>query len=119
MSSSSDLRVGFLGAGMMAEALARGFDAAGVATLRNVTAFDVAAPRREAFTAAGATVVASNKEARVLHSQRHATLPAACRGGGVQQTLHNDTVPDSLSTHSTHRWSPAPTSCSCASSPGA
>ena len=65
MSSSSDLRVGFLGAGMMAEALARGFDAAGVAALRNATAFDVAPPRREAFTAAGATVVASNKEVRM------------------------------------------------------
>jgi len=60
--SSGDLRVGFLGAGMMAEALARGFDTAGVAQLRNMTAFDVAQPRREVFASAGATVVSSNQD---------------------------------------------------------
>eukprot|EP00898_Chlorokybus_atmophyticus_P004605 jgi/Chlat1/5145/Chrsp33S05143 len=54
-----DQRVGFIGAGMMAEALARGFISAGVVEPGSMCATDVASSRREVFQAAGVTAYTS------------------------------------------------------------
>ncbi len=60
----SKLTVGFLGAGKMASALARGFVQAGTVPARRVIASDVAEAARAAFAKAapGAQVVSSNRE---------------------------------------------------------
>ena len=49
------LRVGFIGSGMMAEALAGGFDAAGVAKFTDMSCIDRNKPRRELFASWGVT----------------------------------------------------------------
>jgi hypothetical protein len=79
-------RIGFLGAGMMAEALAKGFVSAGVATAGGIVATDIAQARKDVFAAAGMGVVATSREVR--------TRAAACavarrccaarRGGRMQ-----------------------------------
>jgi len=80
-------RIGFLGAGMMAEALAKGFVNAGVATASGIVATDIAQARKDVFAAAGMAVVETSREVRAqraarAHSRRaaqrsaaHATLP--------------------------------------------
>ena len=57
-------RIGFLGAGMMAEALAKGFVNAGVATASGIVATDIAQARKDVFAAAGMAVVATSREVR-------------------------------------------------------
>jgi pyrroline-5-carboxylate reductase len=58
------LRIGFLGAGKMASALARGFLRAGLVTAQELMASDVSEAARTAFTAnVGARAVAANAEA--------------------------------------------------------
>ena len=56
------LRVGFIGSGMMAEALAGGFDAAGVAKFTDMTCIDRNKPRRELFASWGVTPREDNDE---------------------------------------------------------
>jgi NADP oxidoreductase coenzyme F420-dependent len=51
-SASSSPRLGFLGAGMMAEALAKGFDKAGVARASDMVATDINAERMAVFAGA-------------------------------------------------------------------
>ena len=70
-------RIGFLGAGMMAEALAKGFVAAGVASAGGIVATDIAQARKDVFAAAGMGVVATSREARAL--------PAVARSGARMQ----------------------------------
>jgi hypothetical protein len=62
--SSPSLRIGFLGAGMMAEALAKGFVSAGVASAASITATDLAQARKDVFAAAGMAVADTSSEAR-------------------------------------------------------
>jgi pyrroline-5-carboxylate reductase len=65
---ASSVRIGFLGAGMMAEALAKGFVKAGVAQAANMTATDLSDARLAVFTRAS------------LHARRaRAERPAAQR----------------------------------------
>ena len=59
---SLNKRVGFIGAGQMAEALARGFAARGVVPTSAVVATDPVAARRDVFSAFGVKVVNSNVE---------------------------------------------------------
>ena len=59
---SLNKRVGFIGAGQMAEALARGFVARGVVTVSAITATDPVAARKEVFKSFGANVSGSNAE---------------------------------------------------------
>lgn len=61
-------RIGFLGAGMMAEALAKGFIKAGVATAGGITATDISQQRKDVFAAAGMGVVATSREVRPSRS---------------------------------------------------
>ena len=61
---SLNKRVGFIGAGQMAEALARGFVARGVITVSAITATDPVAARKEVFKSFGANVTGSNAEVR-------------------------------------------------------
>ena len=56
------LRVGFVGAGQMAEALCRGFDAAGVAKCVDMTIIDRNQLRRDLFASWGCKIGASNEE---------------------------------------------------------
>lgn len=56
------LRVGFVGAGQMAEALCRGFDAAGVAKCVDMTIIDRNQPRRDLFASWGCKIGGSNEE---------------------------------------------------------
>lgn len=56
------LRVGFLGSGKMAEALALGFAVAGAAPLALMAATDVSAERRAVFSAAGVSSFGSAEE---------------------------------------------------------
>ena len=57
-----DKTVGFIGAGQMAEALARGFIDKGVITAANVHATDIAKARRELFQNLGAHAYEKNAE---------------------------------------------------------
>lgn len=57
---SDDLRIGFLGAGKMATALAQGFLNAGIVKPENMRASDVIAEAREAFEQTTETVCGSN-----------------------------------------------------------
>ena len=61
---SLNKRVGFIGAGQMAEALARGFVARGVVTVSAITATDPVAARKDVFKSFGASVTGSNAEVR-------------------------------------------------------
>jgi len=54
--------IGFIGAGQMAEALARGFAARGIATPAQMWATDPVAARRDVFADFGATAVETNVE---------------------------------------------------------
>lgn len=60
MSGPLDKRVGFIGAGQMAEALARGFINKGVIKAENVYATDIVAERRSVFESFGTNPVESN-----------------------------------------------------------
>lgn len=55
-------RVGFIGAGQMAEALARGFAARGVVATAAMTATDPNPERKAVFQSFGVKVVDSNSE---------------------------------------------------------
>lgn len=55
-------RVGFIGAGQMAEALARGFIAKGVLQAGDITANDPSAERKKVFQSFDAKAAASNVE---------------------------------------------------------
>ena len=63
-STSPSLRIGFAGAGMMAEALAKGFAAASVASFGSMVATDINAARQDVFRGLGISIAASNKEAK-------------------------------------------------------
>jgi pyrroline-5-carboxylate reductase len=56
------LRVGFVGSGMMAEALAGGFDASGVAKFVDMSCIDRNQPRLDLFASWGVTPRSSNHE---------------------------------------------------------
>lgn len=55
--------VGFIGAGQMAEALARGFVAKGVLKASEISATDPSQSRRDVFASMGAKAVDSSAEA--------------------------------------------------------
>ena len=59
---SSDKRIGFCGAGQMAEALARGFMNKGVVKAENIFCTDVNSDRKEVFKGLKCTPVDSNAE---------------------------------------------------------
>ena len=54
--------MGFIGAGQMAEALARGFVAKGVLKASEISATDPSSSRREVFASMGAKAVESSTE---------------------------------------------------------
>ncbi|GAQ80892.1 pyrroline-5-carboxylate reductase [Klebsormidium nitens] len=60
--SSLDVNVGFIGAGQMAEAMARGFSKAGVVPASQQFATDPSEARREVFSSFGVTALQSNVE---------------------------------------------------------
>lgn len=57
-------RIGFLGAGQMAEALARGFVNKGVVVAENIRATDPMEGRKEVFRSFGAVALNTNVEVR-------------------------------------------------------
>lgn len=59
-------KIGFIGAGQMAEALARGFINAGIAHPGDIRATDPMEVRKEVFRSFGAVAVDSNAEASLL-----------------------------------------------------
>lgn len=61
---ASDKRVGFIGAGQMAEALARGFIGRGIVKAENVVCTDPVAKRRSVFESFNTASVESNTEVR-------------------------------------------------------
>jgi hypothetical protein len=123
------LRIGFLGAGMMAEALAKGFVSAGVASAASITATDLAQARKDVFAAAGMAVADTSSEVRcsrrcVRWRQRRSARASAAshapRNPNPLAAVAADsavlTVRCVAATQHTRRWLPAPTCCSCASS---
>ena len=107
---AAPLRIGFLGAGMMAEALAKGFVNAGVASADGIVATDIAQARKDVFAAAGMGVVDTSREVR---AQR-----AACRRSpraAPRRAAPHACNPTGLSRRN-RRWRSALTSCSSASS---
>lgn len=58
--------IGFIGAGQMAEALARGFINKGIAKAENIRATDPMEVRKEVFRSFGAVAVDSNAEASLI-----------------------------------------------------
>ena len=68
-------RVGFIGAGQMAEALARGFISKGVVKASDMVATDPVAARRDVFESFSVKPVTSNAE---VHLARH--VPDPCTG---------------------------------------
>ena len=83
-SMSEPLRIGFLGAGVMAEALAKGFAKAGVAQAAHMTATDLAQSRRDVFSSLGCVAVNSGEEVR-QHALRENNNPT--------RNAHNFTPP--------------------------
>jgi pyrroline-5-carboxylate reductase len=73
-----DKRIGFMGAGQMAEALARGLINKGVVTPRQITATDPVPARKELFKGLGANPVDTNLEVTGGHR-----LPRGGRGAGA------------------------------------
>lgn len=63
-------RVGFIGAGQMAEALARGFIAKGVLQAGDITANDPSAERKKVFQSFDANTAASNVEVQQVRCSR-------------------------------------------------
>lgn len=61
-----DKKVGFIGAGQMAEALARGFVDRGVVKAESMYVTDISKARRELFQEMGASAHEKATEARVL-----------------------------------------------------
>ena len=59
-------RIGFIGAGQMAEALARGFVDKGVCGAADIFATDPVAERREVFRTFGTNPRETNKEVRAM-----------------------------------------------------
>lgn len=67
-------RVGFIGAGQMAEALARGFISKGVLDASSMVATDPVAARREVFQSFDVKAVTSNVEVLIhRHHKIHST----------------------------------------------
>ena len=96
----SDLRVGFMGAGQMAEALARGWIAKGVVTAGHVCCTDPAVARKELFKSWGSVAYDSNAEV-CCHTRLLACLPAClliCSGisGTCQQPCGAPRLPACL-----------------------
>jgi hypothetical protein len=77
-------RIGFLGAGMMAEALAKGFVKAGVASAGGIVATDIAQARKDVFAAAGMGVVDSSREAGTEKSAVQLLVQRRCLKGGAR-----------------------------------
>ena len=74
--------IGFIGAGMMAEALASGFISKGVIQAKQVYCHDPSTARQEVFRKMGANPCQSGKEVRLfaLHMSEHEHgVPAGCR----------------------------------------
>ena len=59
-------KIGFIGAGQMAEALARGFHSRGVAQASNMYAYDPAPVRRDVFKSFGANPAETSSEVGLL-----------------------------------------------------
>ena len=87
---SSKLKIGFLGAGRMATALASGFIKAGLASGENMIASDVSAESRDAFSkSTGASVSGFNPDV----AKRASLLFVAVKPAQVREVLQE------LSTH--------------------
>ena len=80
-----DKRVGFIGAGQMAEALARGFISKGVVKASDMVATDPVAARRDVFESFSVKPVTSNAE---VHISCH--VPVPCTGRRVFTCLQAD-----------------------------
>jgi prephenate dehydrogenase len=72
-------RIGFIGAGQMAEALARGFINKGIIKAENIYATDIMQVRKDVFASFSANAVDSNSDVRLL-------CPA-CRTRGFPKAL--------------------------------
>ncbi len=59
-------KIGFIGAGQMAEALARGFHSRGVAPASNMYAYDPAPVRRDVFKSFGAHPAETSSDVSLL-----------------------------------------------------
>lgn len=65
--TSLGINVGFIGAGQMAEAMARGFSKAGVVPASQQFATDPSEARREVFQSFGVTALQSNAEVSITY----------------------------------------------------
>lgn len=63
--SAENRKIGFIGAGQMAEALARGFINKAVVRAENICATDPVAARKDVFRSFGAVAVDTNAEVRL------------------------------------------------------
>lgn len=64
-----DKKIGFIGAGQMAEALARGFVSKDVCTAADIYCTDPVGERKDVFRSFGCTAVDSNIEASLAESR--------------------------------------------------
>jgi pyrroline-5-carboxylate reductase len=72
-------KIGFIGAGMMAEALAKGFINKGVITAAQVYCHDPSTTRQEVFRAFGASPCKNGREVSTCSCLSHCTLDSFCR----------------------------------------
>jgi len=66
-------RIGFIGAGQMAEALARGFINKGIIKAENIYATDIMQARKDVFASFSANAVDSNSDVRLMLSSKSTT----------------------------------------------
>ncbi len=81
-------RIGFIGAGQMAEALARGFINKGITKAENIYATDIMQVRKDVFASFNANAVDSNSEvgyALVMHCFSHTVYYYCFYGVGCGQ----------------------------------
>jgi hypothetical protein len=105
---ATDKRIGFIGAGQMAEALARGFISKGVVKAENIFATDPMAERKEVFRSFKTNPVDSNIEVRCTHCTPALGLLAGAQPGAAVRA----TPPRSPRPPPALRWSPRATWCS-------
>jgi pyrroline-5-carboxylate reductase len=99
MADATPLRIGFLGGGMMAEALAKGFVTAGVASAACMTVTDLSQARKDVFAAAGMAVAETSREARARSARPpRCAARSHCRRSEVA-AASLATNPNPLTTH--------------------